>query len=90
MPVPLGMPEPQQSKTVMRSLGEFFGHIVKGVRTDPAAPPAREEGPARTVVREETHEETSETPEGKMILRRTIIEEVELRRDEKPDGRKKK
>ena len=26
------------SKSIMRSLGEFVGHVVKGIKTDPAAP----------------------------------------------------
>ena len=35
-----GRPE-DADKPLMRSLGEFFGHVVKGIRTDPKAPPAR-------------------------------------------------
>ena len=50
----------------MRSLGEFFGHIVKGIRTDPTS--------GRRVVKKETEEER----EGNMILRRTTIEEIEI------------
>lgn len=58
----------------MRSLGEFFGHIVKGATTDPAHPPQRK----RTVLRHDVQEEIRDTPEGKVTLRRTTIEEVEL------------
>ena len=50
----------------MRSLGEFFGHIVKAVRTDPA----------KKIIRKEIEEEQ----QGDITLRRTTIEEVEVRR----------
>jgi hypothetical protein len=56
-------------KPLMRSLGEFFGHVVKGIRTDPAA--GRERNEVRRTVEEEKR------PDG-VILRRTTIEEVEL------------
>jgi hypothetical protein len=51
----------------MRSLGEFFGHIVKAVRTDPS----------KKVIRKEIEEEQR----GDVTLRRTTIEEVEVRRN---------
>ncbi len=61
-------------KSLMRSLGEFVGHVVKGVRTDPASP-------SRTEVRR-----TVETEErGDVVLRRTTIEEVEIRRPADPE-----
>lgn len=50
----------------MQSLGEFFGHIARGVKTDPTK---RE---VRRTVEEERREDG-------VILRRTVIEEVELR-----------
>ncbi|MDZ4755253.1 MAG: hypothetical protein SGJ11_12275 [Phycisphaerae bacterium] len=50
----------------MKSLGEFFGHIAKGVRTDPTKREVR-----RTV-------EEERRADG-VVLRRTVIEEVELR-----------
>ncbi len=53
-------------KTLMRSLGEFVGHIVKGVRANPAKKELRRE------VREQQREDG-------VILRRTTIEEVEVR-----------
>ena len=31
-----------KDKTIMRSLGEFFGYIAKGVKTDPAKEDVRE------------------------------------------------
>jgi hypothetical protein len=64
-------------KPLMRALGEFVGHIAKGITTDPSKPAA-----TRQTVRERVEEETRETPEGKVILRRTTIEEIEVRRDE--------
>ncbi len=82
-------------KTVMRSLGEFFGHIAHAVRTDPSKP-AREAGvggvegadPGEAVtvdrkeVRRTVEEEQRDTPRGKVTLRRTIIEEVEVPRED--------
>lgn len=59
----------------MRSLGEFFGHVAKGVRTDPAA---AAQGPARQVVRQSVEEEQRDTPQGKVTIRRTTIEEIEV------------
>lgn len=53
----------------MRSLGEFCGHVLRGVRTDPAAPAAR-------VARERVEEEMRETPAGRVLVRRTVIEEI--------------
>jgi len=61
------MPDPVGRKPLMRSLGEFFGHIIKGAKTDPA----------KKVIRKEVEEERREDG---MILRRTTIEEVEVRR----------
>lgn len=61
-------------KSIMRSLGEFFGHIAHAVRTDPARPDPR----GRTVTRQTVEEEQRDTPQGPVRLRRTIIEEVEL------------
>jgi len=56
-----------QKKSLMRNLGEFVGHIVKGVRTDPS----------RKVIRKETEEEQRDD----IILRRTTIEEIELKKN---------
>ena len=60
-------------KGLMRSLGEFVGHIGRAIRTDPA----RE----RTEVRRETQVEERDGAEGKVILRRTTIEEMEVRKE---------
>ena len=52
----------------MYALGSFFGHVIKGVRTDPS----------KVEVRREVEVETRETPAGPVTLRRTVIEEVQL------------
>lgn len=51
----------------MRNLGEFVGHIVKGAKTDPSK--------RKHVVRHDTEEQQR----GNMTLRRTTIEEIEIR-----------
>ena len=56
-------------KSLMRSLGEFFGHIAHGVRSDPGK---KDKKTIRTTVEEKQ--------EGNVILRRTTIEEVEIDR----------
>jgi hypothetical protein len=53
---------------LMRNLGEFVGHIIKGLKTRP-------DEPRRTVVRRHVEEEDR----GDVVLRRTTVEEVELR-----------
>lgn len=55
-------------KPLMRSLGEFFGEIWKGVRTDPSRP--------GRISKRRVEERVEQTSEGPVILRRTIIEEV--------------
>ncbi len=57
----------ERPKSLMRSLGEFVGHIAKGIRSDP--------GPKRVVVNKtvEEHQEDS------TVFRRTVIDEVEFR-----------
>jgi hypothetical protein len=88
---------PNQPKSLMRNLGEFFGHIAHGVKsqpqgdipTPPASSPAHSpaatdqtetKGPTR-VVREHVQEQEIQTPQGKMVLRRRIIDEVEPPRE---------
>ncbi len=66
----------KNDKSLMRNLGEFFGHIVKGVKTDPAEPKDKQE--VRRTVEEEDR--------GDMILRRTTIEEVEFKQPEDSSG----
>ena len=63
------MPEPAPRKTIARSLGECFGHIARGLRSQVE--------PDRTEVRRtrEVHQEDG------VVLRRTVVEEVELKQD---------
>ena len=60
-----------KKKPLMRNLGEFFGHIIKGVRTDPEKQPAHKQ-----VINKEVQEQEDE----KMILRRTTIDEIEFKK----------
>lgn len=60
-------------KGLMRSLGEFVGHIGRAIRSDPA----RE----KSEVRRETEVEERRGEEGRVILRRTTIEEMEVRKE---------
>ena len=63
------MTEPAPRKTIARSLGECVGHIARGIRT-----PAHSD---RTEVRR-----TSEVQDRDgVVLRRTVVEEVELKKD---------
>ena len=54
-------------KPLMRSLGEFVGHIVKGVRSNPT----------KKTIRKEVQEQRRDDG---VILRRTTIEEVEIKK----------
>ena len=75
-PTPPEGPSPP-NPSLMRSLGAFFGHIAKGISTDVTRQPAKTaDEPDVREVRRTIEEE--ETPDG-VVLRRTIIEEVELR-----------
>lgn len=61
-------------KSLMRSLGEFAGHIIKGVRT-----------PAEAETRQQVSRTVEERTEDGVTLRRTTIDEIELpatRKDE--------
>jgi len=66
-------------KSIARSLGEFFGHIYRGARADVS----KEQGTERRVVSHKEETEVRDTPRGKVTLKRTIIEEVELPEDER-------
>ena len=55
-----------KKKPLMRNIGEFFGHIVKAVKTDPSK--------KKQVSHEVEEKETDE-----VILRRTTIEEIEFK-----------
>ena len=53
---------------MMRCLGEFVGHIVRAVKSD-----------VRT---HEVNKTIEEKTDGKMTLRRTIIDEIEIHEEE--------
>ncbi len=88
---PAAKPPAPKPKSIMRSLGEFFGHIAHAVKTDPAAPNKPcgsgvrgaddDAHSTRRVVSSSTHEEPATTgADGQsVILRRTTIEEIEVR-----------
>lgn len=56
-------------KPLMRCLGEFAGHIIKGVKTPAESP------------REEVSRKVEERTENGVTLRRTTIDEIELPSD---------
>jgi hypothetical protein len=57
-----------ENKPLMRSLGEFVGHIVKAVKNEPKG-------------RRVAHNKTSrQERRGNITLRRTTIEEIEVDR----------
>lgn len=63
-----------EKPNLMRSLGAFFGGIWHGVRTDP-------EKPEQVETRRDVEEEILETEDGgRMTLRRTTVEEIEVER----------
>lgn len=62
------MPGPAK-KPLARSIGEFFGILIKAAKTDVTKP-------APTIVREHVEERTVDTPQGPLTLRRRIVDEV--------------
>ena len=60
------MSDSPSNKSLMRSIGEFFGHILRGAKTDPS----------KKVIKKTVEEEERNN----VILRRTTIEEIELPR----------
>jgi len=63
-----------KKQPLMRSIGEFFGHIVKAVRTDPSK--------KQTVISKSVEEEDH----GNITLRRTTIDEIEIHDSKDPGG----
>jgi hypothetical protein len=58
---------------LLRSLGEFVGHIAKGLTS-----PIKTRDEKTKVVRRDVEERSVPTPQGPMTLRRTTIDEVEF------------
>lgn len=73
------MSDQSPPNSLLRNLGEFFGHIVHAVKNDPDAPAQRDDA-ATTNTEESTHVRTTVeehvSPDGKVVLRRTTIDEV--------------
>lgn len=65
-----------RQKSIARSLGEFVGHIWGAVNRDPA------DG-----IRHEVSRVVEEEDRGDVVLRRTTIEEIEVRRPPDDSGR---
>lgn len=65
----------EKRPSVMFSLGQFVGHVVRGVKTPATGP--RVNVP-RVEVRREVSEGVRDTASGPVVLRRTVIEEIEL------------
>ncbi len=61
-----------KDKSLLRNLGEFFGHLYKAIRTDPAK---------KRVILKKTEEEEKR---GDITLRRTTIEEIEIKKPPDP------
>ena len=61
-----------ENKPLMRSLGEFVGHIVKAVRSDPST---------RRVVLKKTSQQERR---GAITLRRTTTDEIEIHDTKNP------
>lgn len=59
----------ERMPSLANNLGQFFGHIFKAIKTNPASP-----DPNKTVVTHEVEEEQR----GQMTIRRTTIEEIEI------------
>ncbi|MBL0927444.1 MAG: hypothetical protein IBJ11_07310 [Phycisphaerales bacterium] len=76
---PSSQPPPRDDRSLARSVGEFFGHIWRGIRQDPRTSPQ-----ATREVGRSTEVEHRDTPRGPVVLRRTIIEEIELPRPPRP------
>ena len=63
----------------MRSLGQFMGHIAKGIKSGPED---------RTIeTKREVSTEQRDTPAGPVTLRRTVIEEISLPADRLVDAK---
>jgi len=86
-PVSKGSEErPAKDQTpLMRALGQFFGEVWKGVQSDPRAATLGE--PGNETSRRRVEEREVETDQGRVILRRTTIEEIIVPGSEAPGAR---
>ena len=67
-----------QNKSLMRNLGEFFGHITRGIKADPTKPIMQNHAQNSTVRKEVEEEERLGPDGGRGVLRRTTVEEIEI------------
>ena len=58
----------EHKKPLMRCLGEFFGHIVRAIKTDSSP--------------REVNRTIEEKTEGNVTLRRTTIDEIEIKSED--------
>jgi hypothetical protein len=65
------MADSRNDKTLMRSIGEFFGHIIKGAKTDVT----------KTKHRRTISKNVTEVKHGSVTFRETRIREVEIDQD---------
>jgi len=69
-----------EKKSISRSLGEFFGHILRGAKTNV-------DDKGNEIIRKEVKRTVEEEKRGDVVLRRTTIDEIELRkREERPES----
>ena len=66
------MLRPTEPKTLMRNLGEAFGHLWKAATTNVTT------DIERTTIKREVEETHHDSPEGRVTVRRTTIEEIEI------------
>ncbi|HZW10485.1 MAG TPA: hypothetical protein VFF69_11330 [Phycisphaerales bacterium] len=75
------MAEPKP-KSLMHNLGQFFGHVAKGIKAPSGPRPQTHE------VRREVEEREETGPAGERItVRRTTVEEIEIQPPPKPPER---
>ena len=60
------------NKPLMRCLGEFVGHIIKSIISNPSK------------TTREMNRSVQERKEGQVTLRRTTIDEIEIQSEDKP------
>jgi hypothetical protein len=61
--------------SLIRALGLLTGDLWSAITGRPRKPSRK------TVLRHDVREETRDTPEAKVVLRRTTIEEIEVRKE---------
>lgn len=71
------MGEKKPGPPLVRALGLLAGDVWCAITGKPRTPPPKQ------VVRHDVEEETRDTPQGKVRLRRTTIEEIEVDRDQR-------